>query len=146
MNTSTPQIIPSAPQLSPVLPPSSIDYFWYIKWVIIVSIIIYLYFLLRPYFTIFVKLIELIRKFLNKMIDATGDIGKDIVDDAAIGSKLVVNKLSKPSAKANVSELKKGYCYVGDEEGVRHCARVDKSVCSSKLYSTESQCVNPSLK
>ena len=144
MNTSPLQISQPAPQMS-ALPQPSIDYFWYMKWFFIVSIIIYLYFVLRPYFTIFVKLIELIRKFLNKTIDATGDIGKDIVDEAAVGSKLVVNKISKPSAKANVSGPKKGYCYVGEDEGVRHCVRVDKSSCSSKLYSTESQCVNPKV-
>ena len=131
--------LPSLPVTTP-----GTDYLWYIKWIIILTILIYLYFAVRPYFTIFVKLIELIRTFLNKSIDVTGDIGKNIVDEAAVGSKLVVNKISKPSAKANDSDIKKGYCYIGEEEGVRHCIRVDKSSCSSQLYSTESQCVNPS--
>ena len=128
--------LPSLPVTTP-----GTDYLWYIKWIIILTILIYLYFAVRPYF---VKLIELIRTFLNKSIDVTGDIGKNIVDEAAVGSKLVVNKISKPSAKANDSDIKKGYCYIGEEEGVRHCIRVDKSSCSSQLYSTESQCVNPS--
>jgi hypothetical protein len=134
---------PSSPSF-PSSPPST-NYVWYLKWTVIVGILVFLYILLRPYFIIFVKMIELIRVFLTKSIDFTGDIGKDIVDEAAVGSKLVVNKISKPSAKANQSELKSGYCYVGEEEGVRHCTRVDKSYCSSKLYSTESQCVAPSL-
>jgi len=134
----------NTPVNAPPISPPSIPYLWYLKWFIILSILIYLYVVLRPYFTIFIKLIELIRAFLSKSIDVTGDIGKDIVDEAAIGSKLVVNKISKPSAKSNDTEIKKGYCYVGEEEGVRHCIRVDKSTCSSQVYSTESQCVNPS--
>ncbi len=127
-----------APMPTPMQAPQT-HYLWYLKWTIISGILIYLFFVLRPYFTIFVKLIELIRAFLTKAIDTTGDIGKDIVDDAAVGSKLVVNKISKPSAKS------KGYCYVGESEGVRHCARVDQSACSTPLYSAESQCVNPTL-
>jgi len=137
MNTQMPAPIPAP------MPAPQTHYLWYLKWTIISGILIYLFFVLRPYFTIFVKLIELIRTFLTKAIDTTGDIGKDIVDDAAVGSKLVVNKISKPSAKS--SESKKGYCYVGESEGVRHCARVDQSACSTPLYSAESQCVNPTL-
>lgn len=130
MNTPTPV---------PVQEPSS--FLWYLKWTVIVGVLIYLYFVFRPYFGIFVKLIELMRVFLTKAIDTTGDLGKDIVDEAAVGSKLVVNKISKPSAK---SSEPKGYCVVGNTE-VRNCARVDKSQCSTQLYSTESQCVNPTL-
>lgn len=140
MNTQP--IQPPLP-LPPLQPQQPTHYLWYLKWTILVGIFIYLYILLRPYFSIFIKLIELMRAFLSKAIDSTGDIGKDIVDDAAVGSKLVVNKISKPSAKA--SDPKKGYCYVGESEGVRHCARVDKSSCSTQLYSAESQCVNPTL-
>jgi len=61
--------------------------------------------------------------------------------EAKIGPKLEVNKEEVPPPKPETE-----YCYVGEWKGVRNCVRVDSSQCSSQSYSTESQCVNPTLR
>jgi hypothetical protein len=107
--------------------------FYYLKWLIVVVILGYLAYILYPYLSIFVKLVELIRAFLMKAFKT-----KD-VEPLDVGAKLAENKQEKKQAEAN-----EGYCYMGEKDNVRQCARVDKSSCSSNFYSTESLCVNPS--
>jgi hypothetical protein len=108
--------------------------FFYVKWFMVVVILGYLVYVLRPYFSMFMKIVELIRKFLMKAFNK-----KDDVEPLDVGSKLAENKQEKKPAEAN-----EGYCYMGEKDNVRQCARVDKSSCSGNFYSTESQCVNPS--
>jgi hypothetical protein len=128
----------------PVHVPAPTHYLWYLKWSVILVAIGYLLYVAQPYFALFVKMVELIRKFFIKAFYVTEDIGEE-VSDTIVNSKLVANKLPPTSAKANDSESSKGYCCVGEKNGLRQCTRVDKSSCSSQLYSTESQCVNPTL-
>jgi hypothetical protein len=114
----------------PVLTSPGSSFLWYLKWFIIIVVLGYLVYILQPYFSMFLKIVELIRTFLKKAFQV-----EDIEPDA--GAKLVENKQEKDMAKA-------GYCYMGDKDNLRQCARVDKSSCSGNFYSTESQCVNPS--
>lgn len=58
-----------------------------------------------------------------------------------VAEKLAANKLPPPAPKPDPE-----YCYVGDWKGARSCVAVDKSQCASQSYSTESQCVTPTLR
>jgi len=107
----------------------------YVKWIIIILILIGIYVLLQPYFPMFGKFAELARVTVNHVLNKTNDLVK--TEEASIGSKLTVNKLDKPAPES--------YCYVGEWKGTRQCVQVNKSQCSAETYSTESQCVNPSL-
>jgi len=100
-----------------------------ITWVLAILVFVGIYLLLRPYLPLLTKVAELFRLLLNK----TNDLSK--TPEAFIGKKLVENKERKESAK--------GYCYMGEFNGIRQCVEVEKSRCSSGTYSTESQCVNP---
>jgi len=119
-----PAIMPPAP---PAPPAPSNDY---LKWIIGVFILIVIVLMLRPYFPLFIKLFDLIKMSM--------ELKKS--PEANIGPKLEINK-----ENVTPPEPKIEYCYVGEWKGVRSCVRVDSSQCSSKTYSTESQCVNPSL-
>ena len=103
----------------------------YVKWIIGILVLIGVYVLLQPYFPMLGKLVELVRVAFNKLT-------LEKTDEASIGSKLTVNKVDKPAPES--------YCYVGEWEGTRQCVQVNKSQCSAETYSTESQCVNPSLR
>jgi hypothetical protein len=102
-----------------------------ITWVLAILVFVGIYLLLRPYLPLLAKVVELFRLLLNK----TNDLSK--TPEAFIGKKLVENKEKKESPQ--------GYCYMGEFNGTRHCVEVEKSRCSSGTYSTESQCVNPTL-
>jgi hypothetical protein len=98
-------------------------------------------------------MIETIRKLLNTAVEFSSTLTKNVVDETSIGSKTVVNTLSKkkpkppPSPDDTTSSVQtKGYCYVGEWEGVRSCVRVDKTPCEDKVYSTKQACVNPELR
>ena len=103
----------------------------YVKWIIGILVVIGIYVLLQPYFPMFGKLAEAGRITVSHLL-------KRDEPDASIGSKLTVNKVDKPAPQS--------YCYVGEWKGTRQCVQVNKSQCSAETYSTESQCVNPSLK
>ena len=77
--------------------------FYYLKWVIVVVILGYLAYILYPYLSIFVKLVELIRAFLMKAFKT-----KD-VEPLDVGAKLAENKQEKKQAEAN--QKIKFYCY-----------------------------------
>jgi len=108
----------------------------YVKWIIGILVVIGIYVLVQPYFPLLGKLANIARISFNYVLNKTNDLGT--TGEASIGSKLTLNKLSKPAPES--------YCYVGEWKGTRQCVQVDKSQCSSETYSTESQCVNPTLK
>jgi hypothetical protein len=79
------------------------------------------------------------------------------VDETSIGSKTVVNKITRKPKRRPVktpvpdesssSIQKAGYCYIGEWKGVRSCLKVDENTpCESQVYSTEELCVNPTLR
>ena len=56
------------------------------------------------------------------------------------------------SSKANNMSLnvnkKSGYCYLGEDRGVRSCVQVneDDTCLSNQIFPTQELCVNPNLK
>lgn len=124
---------------------------WYVKLLVILLVCVFLYIRVRPYIYHLLDVIETIRQLLNMVLSFSGNVTKKAVDETSVGAKLVVNKLSKPAPKPDesVNQTKSpsnGYCLVGEWKGVRSCVRVDKSGCSTQIYSTEEQCVNPTLR
>lgn len=83
------------------------------------------------------------RKVADASLDTASDAAETVVDQTAIGSKLVVNAVAEPEPEE--SRPAKGYCYVGTWKGVRSCVKVDHS-CKTDVYSTMKQCVNPTLR
>ena len=124
---------------------------WYIKAIVILLVFIFIYIKIRPYIYHLLDTVETIRKLLNTVISFTKNVTEDVVDETSIGTKLVINKLSKPvpepDESMNQSKAKgPGYCFVGEWKGIRSCVKVDKTPCSTQVYSTKQQCVNPELR
>jgi len=111
----------------------------WIQIVLLLCIVIFLYFKIKPYLHNIVDLIEIFRTILNKGFSTA----ETVVDETSIGSKLIVNELSKPYVHQT---HEKGFCYLGEWKGVRSCVKVDHTPCSTKVYSTYQQCVNPELR
>lgn len=116
----------------------------YLTLFIIAAIVLFLYFQLRPYFTLLITVIEFMRKVADTTIDTASDTVETVVDQTAIGSKLVVNAAADPAPEE--SRPSKGYCYVGTWKDVRSCVKVDNTPCKTEVYSTMQQCVNPTLR
>ena len=121
---------------------------WYMKATVLILIGIFIYIKLKPYIYHLLDTVETIRMLLNTILSFSKNITEDVVDETAIGTKLVINKLSKPIPEPDESanQSKSGYCFVGEWKGIRSCVKVDNSSCSSQVYSTEQQCVNPELR
>ena len=114
----------------------------YLTLFIIAAIVLFLYFQIRPHLTIILTVIEFMRKVADVSLDTASDAAETVVDQTAVGSKLVVNAVADPVPEESPS---KGYCYVGTWKGVRSCVKVDHS-CKTDVYSTMKQCVNPTLR
>jgi hypothetical protein len=120
---------------------------WFVKAIIILVVLIFIYIKARPYIYHVLDLVETIRNFFELIIKFSSKTATNAVDETSIGTKLVVNKIAKPVPKADYSRNKSGFCYVGEYKGVRSCVKIDnKTPCESKIYSTEQQCVNPELR
>lgn len=133
-------------------PPSNRGYFIAISICIVVGLV---YYFISPYFHYIVEGIEFIRNMLDLLISFSSALSKNVVDETSIGSKTVVNKLSRkpkpvktPVPDDSSSNIQgAGYCYVGEWKGVRSCVKVDKKTpCETQVYSTEELCVNPTLR
>jgi hypothetical protein len=110
----------------------------WIELLLLVCVVVFLYIKLKPYLHHLVDLMETIRKIVNKGLSTA----ETVVDQASIGSKLVVNQAAKPYVHKSEE---KGYCYLGEWDGVRTCTTSDKE-CPTKVYSNYQQCVNPELR
>ena len=131
----------------PIVQPIQPGIPWYIKAIVLIVILGFIYTKIRPYIYHVIDLIELIRNFFDFIITFSSKTATAAVDETAIGTKLVVNKIAKPAPKPDYSRNKSGFCYVGEYKGVRSCVKVDnKTPCESQVYSTEQQCVNPELR
>ncbi len=115
----------------------------YLQLFLILAVAIFIYINVRPYLSMIVLMIELIRNLLVNSLTFTKNVSEQVVDDTSIGAKLVVNKIKNPMPEE--SRPSKGYCYVGEWKGVRSCVKVN-SQCSTPVYSTMQQCVNPQLR
>jgi hypothetical protein len=118
----------------------------YLKLLVIALVVVFIYIRVKPYIVQLIDVIETIRQLINMTLAFTENVSTKAVDQTSIGAKLVVNKLSKPLPQPDESVNQKGYCYVGEWKGVRSCVKVDRTPCSTQLYSTEQQCVNPELR
>ena len=128
----------------------------YLIAVIVCIIIGLIYYFVSPYFSKLVEFIEFARSMIDMLITFSSALSKNVVDETSIGSKTVVNKLSrKPKRRVKVpvpdesssSIQGPGYCYIGEWKGVRSCLKVDNDTpCESQVYSTEDLCVNPKLR
>jgi hypothetical protein len=115
----------------------------YLTLFIVAAILLFLYFQIRPHLTLILTIIEFMRKVADASLDTASDAAETVVDQTAVGSKLVVNAVAEPEPEE--SRPTKGYCYVGTWKGVRSCVKVDHS-CKTDVYSTMKQCVNPTLR
>jgi hypothetical protein len=111
----------------PLLLPPPTPYTTYIKGIVGILVLIGIYLLLKPYLSLFIKIGEAIKTKLY--------VSHEKESEAQIGEKLNINKVEKAPAEPH-------FCYAGEWKGIRQCVQVDKSQCSSKTYSTLSQCVN----
>ena len=111
---------------------------------IIAAILLFLYIQLRPHLTMLLTVIEFMRKVADATVDTASDTAETVVDQTAVGSKLVVNAVADPAPEE--SRPSKGYCYVGTWKDVRSCVKVDNTPCKTDVYSTMQQCVNPTLR
>jgi hypothetical protein len=127
----------------------------YLIAIIICIIIGLVYYFVSPYFTKVVEFIEFIRSMLDVAISFSSALSKSVVNETSVGSKTVVNKLTRkkrpvksPVPDDSTSTIQQsGYCYIGEWKGVRSCLKVDKDTpCDSQVYSTEELCVNPTLR
>jgi hypothetical protein len=133
-----------------VVEPNASRFPW-IKITITIVILLAIYLLLKPYIDQLVSMIDVIRTLFNMMIQFSSSVTKDVVDTTAVGTKTVVNKISKPKPPPTPDDSHstvqtKGYCYIGEWKGVRSCVRVDNTPCSTKVYSTKELCENPQLR
>lgn len=133
-------------------PPSNRGYYIAIIICIIIGLI---YYFVSPYFSVIVDAIEFARNTIDLLITFSSSLSKNVVNETSVGSKTVVNKLSRkpkpektPTPDESSSTIQKaGYCYVGEWKGVRSCVKVDKKTpCETQVYSTEKLCVNPTLR
>ena len=125
---------------------SQTNWSWYLKLFLLLIVGIFIYIKIRPYIYHLLDTIETIRQLLNMVLSFSDNVAKNVVDETAIGSKVIVNKLSKPIPEPDESiNQSKGYCYIGEWKGVRSCVKVDRG-CPDEVYSTMQQCVNPELR
>jgi hypothetical protein len=133
-------------------PPSNRGYYIAIIICIVVALV---YYFVSPYFSVIVDVIEFARNTIDLLITFSSSLSKNVVNETSIGSKTVINKISRkpkplktPVPDESSSTIQgAGYCYVGEWKGVRSCVKVDKKTpCETQIYSTEELCVNPSLR
>ena len=142
------------PQYKP--PPSNNGYLIAISICIIIGLV---YYFVSPYFSKIVEFIEFGRSTIDMLISFSSALSKSVVDETSIGSKTIVNKITRkpkrlaktPLPDESTSSIQKqktdGYCYIGEWKGVRSCLKVDKNTpCETQVYSTEELCVNPTLR
>ena len=134
-------------------PPSNNGYLIAIIVCIIIGLV---YYFVSPYFSKLVEFIEFVRSMLDIAITFSSALTKSVVNETSVGSKTVVNKLTRkprrpvksPVPDESSSSIQgAGYCYIGEWKGVRSCLKIDKDTkCDSQVYSTEELCVNPKLR
>ena len=133
-------------------PPSNRGYYIAIIICIVVALV---YYFVSPYFSVIVDVIEFARNTIDLLITFSSSLSKNVVNETSIGSKTVINKISRkpkplktPVPDESSSTIQgAGYCYVGEWKGVRSCVKVDKKTpCETQIYSTEELCVNPTLR
>ena len=140
-------------------PPQQSQSKGYVIAVIICIVIGILYYWLSPYFYKLVEYIDTMRSMIDLILSFSSNVGESVVDETSEGAKTIVKSVSKPkekkapapddsssSVQSSPTSANGQYCYVGEWKGIRSCAKVGKSSCKGKTYSTEELCVNPNLR
>ena len=83
-------------------------------------------------------------KSRNKIDDYTNSSGRSL-------KEFTINKDPLPDESDSITQrgiMKPGFCYVGEDRGVRSCVKVNESdMCmSGDIFPTQAICVNPSLR
>ena len=84
----------------------------------------------------------------NKLIDIPEQgIRNKLSNTKTVSGSFKVSPSSNKT-KTNVGSNKKGYCYIGSENGNRKCIKVDEDdICESrKIFPTRDVCINPYLR
>jgi hypothetical protein len=84
------------------------------------------------------------KKLRNKIDDDTNSKGRALKEPT-------VNEEPLPDESDSVTQrgtMKSGFCYVGEDRGIRSCVKVNESdMCmSGDIFPTQAICVNPSLR
>lgn len=131
--------------------------------ILIVLVFGFAVFKLRSYITHLSALINAIRVLFNSTVTLASDTTTGVIDNAAAGTDVIIDKVSgtnhkhiqsnkskqptkqtKPSPEPDDTsssvQSKSGYCYVGDWKGVKSCVRVNGDCASGKVFNTEEEC------
>jgi len=84
----------------------------------------------------------------NALNDATKQQQNSAASSHATESNTYIADDSYSSIQTNKSSSKSGWCYIGEEQGVRSCAQVgpNDQCMSGNIFPTSEVCVNPSLR
>lgn len=125
--------------------------------IVLVALVgVFLFMKIQPYLSFLTVLIDYVRSILNGGVNLAADTSKNLVDQTADGSNIVVEKVSgkkkkksadpEPDDATSTVQSKGAYCYVGEWKGVRSCVRVNGKCESGKTFESESKCANPELR
>ena len=153
MNVEHPSLLASSSSVSP--PPTGISTTTILMIILFALIGVFLFLKLQPYLSFLTSIVDFVRNFMNGGVSLAAATTKNIVDQTADGTNVVVNKVSGKKKKTNVPEpddttsnvqTKGAYCYVGEWKGVRSCVKVKDKCESGKTFESEEKCVHPELR
>jgi hypothetical protein len=125
--------------------------------IILVSLIgVFVFLKIQPYLSFLSVLIDYVRSLLNGGVSLAANTTKNLVDQTAEGSNIVVEKVSgkkkpkknepEPDDATSIVQNKGAYCYVGEWKGVRSCVRIKGKCESGETFESEQKCAHPELR
>jgi hypothetical protein len=82
-------------------------------------------------------------------IQNSGSMQKDALVRALDNSKQTTEQVTPDDSRSSIQTTgKSGWCYIGEEQGVRSCSEVGvNDICmSGNIFPNQSVCMNPSLR
>jgi hypothetical protein len=116
---------------------------------------VFIFLKIQPYLSFLTSIVDFVRNFMNGGVNLAAATTKNMVDQTADGTNVVVNKVSGKKKKQTIPEpddttsnvqTKGAYCYVGEWKGVRSCVKVKDKCESGKTFESEEKCVHPELR
>jgi len=125
--------------------------------IILVSLIgIFVFLKIQPYISFLTVIIDYVKTLLNGGVSLAADTTKNMVEQTAEGSNLVVEKVSgkkrkkkaepEPDDSSSSVQSKGAFCYVGEWKGIRSCVKLNGKCESGETFESEQKCVNPELR